>query len=192
MKKIIILCFCFFTSICLFADLPGNRPRPDSEVQINGVNRLPKDWVLYKLSMFEHEYGNLSKGIPIRNDTTLIISGGSGKPDYLLIWAQNIKTGKRTEDLVYHDDQTLKILTIRNDSLIVQLDNNPSISNSTYTAEDQEKSDDDTGRSKALTQKEGKGTPESSTPILIGVAAVSIILLGWMYFRTRQGKKKIE
>jgi hypothetical protein len=192
MKKILILCFSFFICICLFADLPGNRPRPDSEVQINGVDRLPKDWVLYKQSMNEYEYGDSSKGIPIRKDTTLIIFGGNGKPHYLRLWAQNIKTGKRTEDIVYFDDQTLNIVTIRNDSLIVQLDNKPSISNSTYTKEDQEKSDDDTGRSTSFTEKAEKGRPESSKAILIGVAAVSLSLLGWMYFSTRREKKKLK
>ena len=192
MKKILILCFSFFICICLFADLPGNSPRPDSEVQINGVDRLPKDWVLYKQSMIEYEYGHSSKGIPIRKDTTLIIFGGNGKPDYLRIWAQNIKTGKRTEDIVYLDDQTLNILTIRNDSLIVQVDNEPSTSNSTYASVDQEKTDNDTGRSNSFTQRTEKGSSESSKAILIGVAAVSLSLLGWMYVLTRREKKKLK
>ena len=196
MIKLFFLSFLMLISSGLLADIPGNKPRTRTLVHVKGVERLPKGWLLYKESGYESSADvQDNKRPPIRKDTTLIIRGGYGRPDFLRIWAKNSTTGKMTPNLFYRNNDkahTLTILTIRNDSLILEANESES------TRELKKKTKNNNVQKNGLllldvpANDEEIAAEEEKEPIglLIGIALVSIALLGWIYFRKKQAGKK--
>lgn len=181
--KMLLISLMLLISVCLFADHPGNKPRPDTWVRISGVKNLPNDWILYKQSGRDINKSFDDGTIMISGDTLLLIGGGRGRPDHLRIWAQNSKTSKKTPVLYYYtsnDSPIVSILTIRNDSLILQpaKTKNPSKSNKNEAG---------------FFSSSGKSnTPDNPTGLLIGIAVMSLSLLGWVYYRNRQPKSNFN
>ncbi len=170
-------------SVCLFADHPGNKPLPDTWVRISGIKNLPNDWILYKQSGRDINKSLDDGTIMIPGDTLLLIRGGRGRPDHLRVWAQNSKTDKKTPVLYYYatdESHILTILTIRNDSLILQPANtkNPSKTKKNEAAFSSLSGD--------------SNMPDNPTGLLIGIAVISFSLLGWVYFRNRQRKSNFN
>lgn len=95
MKKATIL-FTLFLAICqvLLADMPGNTPNQDTQLQLTGVKSL-KGWTLYTVT----GYG---EGTPAKlaKDATFIIPGGRGAPQSVRVFARN-KAGKQTQPLMF-------------------------------------------------------------------------------------------
>ena len=95
-----------------FADMPGNKPRPDCNVVVNGMQNNP-DYSFYKQIDDEPE----SK---LGNGDTIYVPGGSGKPQFLNIWATNKQTKKNTDTLSFFNSEDEETVTL---NLIINTDN---------------------------------------------------------------------
>lgn len=180
MKKLFFISFLLIIATALRADMPGNKPRPETKVTITGVGNLPKGWVLYQESFIT--------GTPnvVNKDAELTIRGGYGRPDGLNIWAENTSTGRKTPQLSYYNSDkpiTVSITTVRNDSLIV--------GKAAAKSNKPPKRNNKTQKSGFLLldiPAEGSGT--NPMDVLIAVAAVAFVGLGWMYLRKRQAQNR--
>lgn len=100
--KISIAAFCVFMCCnLLWADMPGNRPRPSVYVHFEGLDSI-KDVQLYFQTDYADSVNQLSD--------TIWLNGGMGKPDALWVWAINNKTGKSTDTLWFFNDEQHRIV----------------------------------------------------------------------------------
>lgn len=91
MKQLLIYCLLLITCHS-FADMPGNKPRPDYEVRITG---------LASLSDFTFFYQAEDSTELLKDSSVLLIRGGFGAPRCAAIWAVHKKIYHTTDTIVF-------------------------------------------------------------------------------------------
>lgn len=116
MKRLSLFSLFFILVFALRADMPGNRPRANTQVHLSGVKNI-SGWVLYLNSNYGEKITRVSK------DTIITIQGGYGRPQGISIYAENKTTHAKTAELSYfagsEKPEFVNIVAIRNDSLIL-------------------------------------------------------------------------
>ena len=100
-----------------FADMPGNKPRPDYNVKISGLKEY-KDYTFYS-----QEYDS---AVVLRDSSSIHIQGGLGTPICVSVWAVQQKSNKHTDTLnfcsISSENDKAGFLTIQNNHLIFNED----------------------------------------------------------------------
>ncbi len=100
-----------------YADMPGNKPRPDYNVKILGMNQY-KDYTFYTQSNGDVE--------TLKDSASLIVAGGYGAPQCVRVWGVNHKTEQHTDTLFFcsgESDLNKSVhITLKNNHLSVPVD----------------------------------------------------------------------
>lgn len=91
MKYLFSFCF-LLTASYLFADMPGNKPRPDYEVKISGMQQYA-DYTFY--------YQGHDSVAVLHDSSSIHIQGGFGAPMCVNVWAVQPKTNHHTDTLSF-------------------------------------------------------------------------------------------
>lgn len=94
-----------FPVITLFADMPGNKPRPDCLVKFQGLNNL-NEYQFYAARTFD------DTSTIVNDSSTIVMVGGFGTPSGVSIYAKNLKNGKETQEIFAYGDHSKVELTI--------------------------------------------------------------------------------
>lgn len=96
--------YLLLTACCLYADVPGNKPRASYDVTLTGLQQFP-------------DYTFFAKGYDqayiIKDSAVIHIAGGFGAPRCTEIWAVNIKTNSHTDTLYFcggDEKKSMKII----------------------------------------------------------------------------------
>lgn len=73
-----------------FADMPGNKPRPDYEVCVVGMDAL-QDYQIY--------YGNYDSVEVLKDSVKIFVQGGFGVPQCMMLWGTHKKSRQQTDTL---------------------------------------------------------------------------------------------
>lgn len=100
-----------------FADMPGNKPRPDYSVKITGLKEY-KEYTFYSQGY--------DSAVILRDSSSIYIQGGFGAPMCVNVWAVQQKSNKHTDTLnfcsISSENDKAGILTIQNNHLIFTID----------------------------------------------------------------------
>ena len=208
MKKLIFISIFLFTSSKYFADIAVD-PKPgqiikkyytSSIIFIKDVSKLPKDWRLY----ISTNYNSTPKRL-YKNTKVQLVNDG-GVPDYLIIWAQNKKSHKKTAEIYVLNiggTRILDKLTVRNDSLFLNETNvDPSVKTNqdeTIIDTSQKSTLEENNSVKASnsyedeviiyssnTEQDDEQDGTQPTIILIVIAGTSLALLTWIFIRKKR------
>lgn len=94
MKNLIFI-FAVIISTAVFADMPGNRRRPDRELIIYNTNQFP-DYAFY----IRKEYGDTAERI--KDSAVYILPGGGGRPIMLIVYAVRNTDSFQTKSVTFH------------------------------------------------------------------------------------------
>lgn len=103
--KIIISFYLLLTTCYLYADVPGNKPRPSYDVKITGLNQ-------YNNHVFFFQDNNVVSKL---NDSSSIhVPGGYGAPRCIEVWAINKNNLIHTDTLLFcsGDEKKSKTITV--------------------------------------------------------------------------------
>lgn len=161
--------------LLLMADIPGNKPRPDCNVQINGLNK-------FNNYDFFYSFRDNMEARKITDSSNLILVGGYGAPSSLKIFGRNKTNGNQTQTIYLYNnlDKTNLVLsldTIIGDSLIQYQE-----------LESEVKIKDNKNINKSVVDDNKK----SNNWILIGLGFLALDILILVYFLKRRKKRKIE
>jgi hypothetical protein len=92
-----------FSVLCSLADVPGNKPRPDYDVTISGLQQ-------YNNHIFFVQDNNVVKGLT--DSSSIHVPGGYGAPRCLEVWAINKNNFIHTDTLSFCSGDANKSKTI--------------------------------------------------------------------------------
>jgi len=169
MKKIILfaLVVCFITGLA-YADMPGNKPRPDVYLHVITTDSVKQYNFFYK--------GDYSEADSTLSDT-IWLNGGMGKPYGVTIWGIHKKTKQSTDTIFFDNSGNHIIATINNVTAgkIQFSEAALTVGNDyTETSEDQ--------------QESAAPSPEKSNLLLYLSSAALVLLI--VYFIAKRRKSK--
>jgi hypothetical protein len=113
-QGLILALLVFVVGISVWADMPGNKPRPSVYVHV-----VLGDSVKGYQFLMMRDDGEAETKL---DSDTIWLNGGMGKPDAVFIWAVNKKTKQNTDTLSFFNDEqhrTVNIQSIFNNKLVV-------------------------------------------------------------------------
>ena len=103
--KYLLSCYLLLTAYYLYADVPGNKPRPSYDVTITGLNQY-KDYSFYRQDD--------DVALELKDSSSIHVPGGYGAPRCIDVWAVNKTTSVHTDTLYFcgGDEKKSKVIII--------------------------------------------------------------------------------
>ena len=90
--KYLLVFYMLISAFCSFADVPGNKPRPDYDLTCTGIRQ-------YEDYLFFWQQNNVVRSL--KDSGIIKIQGGYGEPQCVEVWAINRKNFKHTDTLYF-------------------------------------------------------------------------------------------